>query len=51
VISSALTVRGAAPGASGSDFASIADTTKVGCPISRAIQGNVALSVDATLED
>jgi lipoyl-dependent peroxiredoxin len=50
VISSALTVRGTVLGISAEDFTRIANGTKDGCPISRALKGNVALSVEATLE-
>lgn len=50
VISSALTVRGAVPGISAADFGTAAEETKDGCPISHALAGNVALSVEATLE-
>ena len=50
VISSALTVRGVVPGISEADFAAAAEAAKDGCPISRALAGNVALSVDAALE-
>ena len=50
VVSSALTVRGAVPGISAADFGALAEAAKDGCPISQALQGNVALSVDATLE-
>jgi osmotically inducible protein OsmC len=50
VVSSALTVRGRVPGISAADFASLAEAAKDGCPISQALQGNVALSVDAALE-
>ena len=50
VLSSALTVRGVVPGIDQSAFAAAAEAAKDGCPISRAIAGNVALSVDATLE-
>jgi osmotically inducible protein OsmC len=50
VTSSALTVRGVVPGMSSEAFASEAEAAKDGCPISRALSGNVALSVDATLE-
>jgi hypothetical protein len=32
-------------------FRSLADTAKDGCPVSRALKGNVALSVEATLEE
>ena len=50
VVSSALTVRGRVPGMSAADFNAAAEATKDGCPISVALAGNVALSVDATLE-
>jgi len=49
VVSSALTVRGAVPGISEADFVKAADAAKDGCPISVALAGNVALSVEATL--
>lgn len=51
VISSALTVRGVVPGMSAEDFLAAAESTKDGCPISQAISGNVALSLDAALVD
>jgi len=50
VVSSKLTVRGHVPGLDQARFAEIAAGAKDGCPISRAIAGNVALSVEATLE-
>lgn len=50
VISSHLTVHGTVPGIDQAGFADAADKAKDGCPISRALKGNVALSVDATLE-
>jgi len=50
VISSALTVTGSVPGIDAATFAEIAEAAKNGCPISNAIKGNVALSVEATLE-
>jgi osmotically inducible protein OsmC len=50
VVSSALTVRGVVPGMSAADFIAAAEATKDGCPISVALMGNVALSVEATLE-
>jgi osmotically inducible protein OsmC len=50
VISSHLVVNGRVPGASDADFQSAAETAKDGCPISRALKGNVELSVEATLE-
>ncbi len=50
VVASALTVTGQVPGISAEDFASIADAAKAGCPISRALSPDIALSVTATLE-
>ena len=50
VVSSALTVRGRVPGISAADFDAAAELTRTGCPISRALIGNVAISVEATLE-
>ena len=50
VTSSALTVRGTVPGATAESFAAAAEATKTGCPISKALAGNVELSVEATLE-
>jgi osmotically inducible protein OsmC len=49
VVSSALTVRGVVPGISEEQFREHAEAVKDGCPISQALQGNVALSVEATL--
>ena len=50
VISSALTVTGRVPGIDAATFTEIAEVAKDVCPISNAIKGNVALSVEATLE-
>jgi osmotically inducible protein OsmC len=50
VAASHLEVRGRVPGSSPAAFADAADRAKEDCPISRAIKGNVALSVEATLE-
>ena len=50
VVSSALTVTGVVPGMSREDFVAAAEATRDGCPISVALAGNVALSVEATLE-
>jgi osmotically inducible protein OsmC len=50
VTKSALTVRGRVPGIDEAAFAAAAEAAKDGCPVSRAIKGNVELSVDATLE-
>jgi osmotically inducible protein OsmC len=51
VVSSALTVVGRVPGISAADFRAAAEEAKDGCPISQALTGNVALSVNATLEE
>jgi osmotically inducible protein OsmC len=50
VVSSALTVHGWVPGATDAGFLAAAEATRDGCPISQALKGNVALSVEATLE-
>ena len=50
VLASAVTVRGVAPGATDASFAEAANKAKDGCPISKALKGNVELSVEATLE-
>jgi osmotically inducible protein OsmC len=50
VAASHLEVRGHVAGATAESFAEVAAQAKDGCPISRALQGNVALSVSATLE-
>jgi osmotically inducible protein OsmC len=50
VTRSALTVRGWVPGIDAAGFAEAAEAAKDGCPISRALKGNVELSVQATLE-
>lgn len=46
---SALEVSGEVPGIEPSAFAEVAEDAKENCPISRALGGNVALSVRATL--
>lgn len=50
VISSTLTVRGRVPGLDQDGFRRAAEAAKDGCPVSQALKGNVALSVQATLE-
>ncbi len=49
VVSSALTVQGSVEGVSEEEFAAAAEAAKDGCPISRALVGNVELSVNASL--
>jgi osmotically inducible protein OsmC len=50
VVSSALSVRGVVPGLDAATFGQLAEAAKDGCPISQALKGNVALSVEAALE-
>ena len=50
VISSKLTVRGRVPGLSEERFRELAQGAKDGCPISRALKGNVDVSVEASLD-
>ena len=49
VVSSRLTGRGQVPGLDEARFRALAEQAKDGCPISRALKGNVELSVDASL--
>ena len=49
VASSALTVRGEVPGIAAAAFREAAEAAKDGCPISKALTGNVELSVEETL--
>jgi osmotically inducible protein OsmC len=51
VVSSALTVRGRVPGVDAARFAELAQAAKDGCPMSVALKGSVALSVEAMLEE
>ena len=50
VLSAAITVSGVVPGATDASFRDAADKAKDGCPISKALKGNVELSVEARLE-
>ncbi len=50
VTTSRLTVVGHVDGISAADFEAAANDAKNGCPISRALEGNVDVSVEATLE-
>ena len=45
----ALTVRGDGPGIGADDFAAAAAEAKDGCPVSNALAGNVAITVQAEL--
>ena len=48
VLSSALTVRAQAPDGDAEKLKAVAEDAKENCPISKALKGNVALSVEAT---
>jgi osmotically inducible protein OsmC len=50
VVSSALTLRGLMPGIDEAAFKEAAEAAKDDCPVSQTIKGNVAPSVEATLE-
>ena len=50
VLSSNITARGWVPGIDEETFQQCAAKARDGCPISRALAGNVELSVNATLE-
>lgn len=50
VISSTLNVTAKVPNIGEEQFQQIAEAARDGCPISRAIKGNVELAVNATLE-
>jgi osmotically inducible protein OsmC len=49
VISSAITVRARVPGIDEAAFREAVEGAKAGCPISRAIAGNVEITLDAQL--
>lgn len=49
VVSSALRVIGQVPGIDSAAFRKAAEAAKDGCPVSQALRGNVAVSVEATL--
>ena len=50
VVSSKLSVKGRVAGIDAEGFRTQAEQSKNGCPISRALQGNVSLSVEASLD-
>jgi lipoyl-dependent peroxiredoxin len=50
VLASHITLRAAVPGVDEATFQQKTEAAKVGCPISRAIKGNVEISLETTLE-
>ena len=51
VLSSHITLRAKVPGIDEATFRTAVEGAKDGCPISRAIKGNVEITLDAALED
>ncbi len=49
ITSMELTVRGTVEGISEEDFLAAAETAKVNCPVSKALQGNVPITLNASL--
>ena len=49
ITTSALTVRGAVPGMDDATFQEAAQAAKEGCPVSKALQGNLEITLDAQL--
>jgi osmotically inducible protein OsmC len=49
IATSRLIVRGNAPGIDAETFARLAEDAKENCPVSKALQGNVEISVEPTL--
>jgi len=49
VLTAQITARGVVPGATAASFQEVAEKARDGCPISKALKGNVELSVEATL--
>ena len=45
-----LHLRGVVPGMNQSEFRTAAENAKGGCPVSRALEGNVAVELDARLD-
>jgi lipoyl-dependent peroxiredoxin len=50
ITSSTLTVRGRVTGIDDAEFQELAEAAKEGCPVSKALTGNVELKLDARLE-
>jgi len=50
IASSALKVKGRVPGLDAAAFQEAAEAAKDNCPVSQALKGNLALSVEAVLE-
>jgi osmotically inducible protein OsmC len=44
-----ITVKGDVPGISEEDFLATAESAKENCPVSKALQGNVEITLDASL--
>jgi lipoyl-dependent peroxiredoxin len=51
VLTSHITLRAKVPGVDEATFRTAVEAARDGCPISRALKGNVEITLDATLED
>ena len=51
ITSSTLTVRGRVAGIDDAEFQRLAEEAKEGCPVSKALHGNVKLNLEARLEN
>jgi osmotically inducible protein OsmC len=51
VLASHITLRAKVPGVDEATFQTAVEGAKDGCPISRALEGNVEITLDAALED
>ena len=50
ITTSTITVRGRVGGIDAAEFRKLAEEAKEGCPVSKALHGNVALKLNASLE-
>jgi osmotically inducible protein OsmC len=50
ITSSTITVRGRVGGIDATEFQKLAEEAKEGCPVSKALHGNVGLKLNAHLE-
>ena len=51
IIAAAIVVHASVPGATQESFAAAAALARDGCPVSRALKGNIEMTVDATLDE
>jgi osmotically inducible protein OsmC len=51
IVASAISARGAVPGADAASFAQAAEEADAGCPFSALIKGTATVTIEATLEE